>query len=156
MPSHPRPAAYGRFWFDARKVVAMADSAIDKRLRAEVGISQTMYLLLSVVDVDIGSFNQKEVASLLATTGATVSRQVEAAASHGYLVVSISETSRRDNVITLTPRGRQIVAAGDAVVLEESERLLGTVDADDFAVAMRTMAVVLKTAAARARDIAPA
>lgn len=152
MPPRPQPAHYGRFWFDARKVVAIVETAIDKRLRSELQISETMYLLLSAVDVDTGPFNQKQVADLLITTGATVSRQLEAGAASGYLVVTTSPSTRRENVITLTPRGRELVAAGDAIVLEESTRLLGGVDARDFAVAADVMATVSHSTAARQDD----
>ena len=74
-----------------------------------------------------GRFNQSDVAEYLGTTNATVSRQLDIGAKAGYLTVAVSPTSRRENTVTLTPAGEEAVAKGDAIVLDESQRLFGHV-----------------------------
>ena len=148
MERWPTPAEYGRFWFDARKLVTMTEAAFDRRLRAELGISQTLFLVLSVVQVEPGRFNQREVADYLGTTSATVSRQLDIGAQAGYLTVAVSANSRRENTVTLTRAGEEIVAKGDAIVLEESRRLFGGLSPADFAVAARVVSQVLGNASA--------
>ncbi len=91
----PTPTDYGRFWFQARKLVSVIELVIDRRLRRELGMSQTLFLVLSVIEVHPGDFNQQDVADYLATTAATVSRQLDIGARAGYLTVVVSPSSRR-------------------------------------------------------------
>lgn len=144
MSPTPSAADFGRYWFDTRKVVALTEAAIERRLRSEVGIGQTLYLVLSAVDVNDGVFNQKAVADVLGTTPATVSRQLDAAERAGYLTVRTSPSTRRENVISLTPSGREVVARGDEVAIAEARRVAGVVGDREFLAAAAAVSEMLK------------
>lgn len=141
---HIDPADYGRFWFETRKLVSLMDLALDRRFRAELGISQTQFMVLSAIQMLPGTFNQQEVADHLGTTSATVSRQLDAGAKAGYLTVAVSATSRRENVVTLTSRGEEMVEKGDILLLDETTRILAGVPADDLASTTRAVTAMLE------------
>ncbi len=153
MTDTPTPTDYGRFWFQARKLVSVIELVIDRRLRRELGMSQTLFLVLSVIEVHPGDFNQQDVADYLATTAATVSRQLDIGARAGYLTVVVSPSSRRENVVALTPSGQEMIEKGDAIVLEETRRVLGQVPPDDFAVAAGVITSMLRAAAPAEPDL---
>ncbi|WP_296394892.1 MarR family winged helix-turn-helix transcriptional regulator [Williamsia sp.] len=103
------------------------------------------YRVLSAVQVRGNGFNQRDVADMLGTTSATVSRQIESATNEGHLTVEVSTTSRRENNVRLTATGIDLVARGDAIIAEESEMILAGVDRADFTVAADTVQTMLDT-----------
>lgn len=120
-------AEYGRLWFDARKLVTVVERAFERRLQTELGIGTTLYLVLSVVQEQPGSINQRDVAELLGTTPATISRQLEVGTGSGLLVVTVSHASRRANDVALTAAGERAVERADAIIVEESGRLWSSI-----------------------------
>ena len=134
---------FGSFWFAAQKLVSLMERVVARRLRAELGIGSMQYRVLSAVQIRGKGFNQQDVADMLGTTAATVSRQIESATNEGYLTVGISTTSRRENNIHLTATGVDLVARGDSIIAEESEIILAGVDIGKFKIAADTVQKML-------------
>lgn len=118
---------------------------VARRLRAELGIGSMQYRVLSAVQVRGEGFNQQDVADLLGTTAATVSRQIESAAAEGYVIVEVSANSRRENNVQLTSAGVDLVAQGDEIIAQQSEILLAGVDAEKFRITVETVQKMLST-----------
>ncbi|GAB3672975.1 MarR family winged helix-turn-helix transcriptional regulator [Angustibacter aerolatus] len=125
---HANPAGATDFWFSARKAVSLMERIADRTARNELGIGFTQYLVLSVVDDRPGEFNQQAVADRLGLTKGTVSRQLELASAAGLLVRSPSPTSRRDWLISLTRKGRELVRLGAQTLPEAQGRVFAEVD----------------------------
>ena len=121
----------------------MTQRRMDQKLRAELGISQMQFMILSVVDVQPGEINQRTVADFLGTTSATVSRHLDMASQSGYLTVQVSPTSRRENTVALTDLGRDLLARADAIVEAEAQQVLSKISADDFSTAARVVTSML-------------
>lgn len=139
----PTGAEYGQFLFQAQRLAWMTQRRMDQKLRAELGISQMQFMILSVVDVQPGEINQRTVADFLGTTSATVSRHLDIASQSGYLTVQVSPTSRRENTVALTDLGRDLLARADAIVEAEAQQVLSKISADDFSTAARVVTSML-------------
>lgn len=134
---------FGPFWFSAQKLVSLMERIVARRLRAELGIGSMQYRVLSAVQIRGEGFNQQDVADMLGTTAATVSRQIESATNDGYLTVEVSANSRRENNVHLTAAGVNLVARGDVIIAEESEAILVNVDGEQFRVTVNTVQQML-------------
>ena len=141
-------AEYGRLWFDARKLVTMVERAFERRLQTELGIGTTLYLVLSVVQEQPGSLNQRDVAELLGTTPATISRQLEVGTGSGLLLVTVSHASRRANDVSLTAAGVRAVERADEIIVEESGRLWSSIPDHEITSATQIIGRILSAAAA--------
>ena len=137
------PPDFGDFWFSTQKLVALMERNVARRLRAELGIGSMQYRVLSAVQIQESDFIQQDVAEMLGTTSATVSRQIDAAASEGYVTVEVSASSRRENTVRLTAAGLALVSSGDAVLADESAKVLVSVDQRKFATTVQTIHAML-------------
>lgn len=134
---------FGPFWFSAQKLVSLIERVVARRLRTELGIGSMQYRVLSAVQIRGEGFNQQDVADMLGTTAATVSRQIESAVNEGHLEVGVSVNSRRENNVRLTTTGVDLVTQGDAIIAQESEALLAGVDGEMFTITANTVQKML-------------
>ena len=141
------PDAIAEFWFSMRKASSLMDRAGDRLFRGGLGIGLTQYMVLSVVDARPGQFNQQSVAQTLGITKAAVSRQIEMALAAGYLTTSVSNYSRRDNLVTLTPKGTRLVRTGDALLATELQRGFQSTNETDLQAALRALHTLIESIA---------
>ena len=120
-------------WLLARRTTAALERRGEAELQAKLGLSLSLFALLSTLDAHDCDLNQQEAADLLGLTKGSVSRQVESAVSAGLLEPGIGG-SRREKVQQLTPAGRG--------VLRKAYRVLGSI-APDSAAARAAAAVAL-------------
>lgn len=113
MPDDVTGPALVDLWLAARRVTASIEGLAERRLQDEFGVGLSLYALLATLESADCRVNQQEVADLLGVAKSSASRQVEAAVKAGYLTVRPSETSRRENVMTLTPAGSELVLRAD-------------------------------------------
>lgn len=139
------PAQIAEFWFAIRKVNAVIERSGDKLFREHLGIGLSQFLVLSVIDARPGQFNQQTVAETLGITKGTVSRQIELGQAAGYITVEVSPTSRRDNVVGLTPAGTAVVRKGDQVLAVEQRRAFGGTDGAALAAATTVLTTLTRT-----------
>ena len=102
-------------WYLARRAVHRLERTLDRELRVATGQPLSTYALLCALDEPLCA-NQQGIAEVLGLTKGSVSRQLDAAARAGLVTVTVSPTSRRDNVVTLTPAGADVVGRGREVV----------------------------------------
>lgn len=130
-------ATIADLWYLARRAVHRLERVMDRDLREAVGLPAATFALLRVLEEPTCA-NQQEIAELLGLTKGSVSRQVDAAAGAGLVVVEVSAMSRREKVVRLTTAGSAVVAKGQAVV----DRYELPADRGDLAVTLRTLAAV--------------
>jgi len=105
-----------RLWLLARRVSTQLERSAEAELRARLDLPLPLYALLTTLHSTDHGVNQQEVAELLGLAKSSVSRQIEAAARAGLVAVAPSTASRRENSVTLTAAGRELVVAADEIV----------------------------------------
>jgi DNA-binding MarR family transcriptional regulator len=131
-----------QLWLLTRRVAGLMDRSGEALLRPALGISMAQYLVLSVVDAHPGRINQQAVADRLGLTKGTVSRQIDAAVAAGLMSVETAAHNRRENVVSLTPAGTDLVRRGDAAFEREKAEALPAVAPDDMRTAIRVLAAL--------------
>lgn len=85
----------------------------DQHLGERIGIGRAMFLVLDMLDsARPGGITQQAIADHLGLTKAAVSRHIATARAQGWLRAIPSDTSRRENSVTLTAAGRALVKRG--------------------------------------------
>jgi DNA-binding MarR family transcriptional regulator len=133
------------FWFQIRTITSLMDRWGDRLFREELGIGLSQFLVLSVVDAHPGELNQQWVADRLGLTKGTVSRQIEAAVAAGFLGVTTSTTSRRQNSVTLTDAGTELVRRGDALMAKEQLVAFEGIEPADFTATLSLLGRFVET-----------
>lgn len=105
-------------WLLARRTTASLERRGEAELQSRLGLSLSLFALLSTLDAHDCDLNQQEAADLLGLTKGSVSRQVETAVTAGLLEPGTGG-SRREKVQQLTRRGRS--------VLREAYGILGSI-----------------------------
>jgi DNA-binding MarR family transcriptional regulator len=138
----PMPDDLATFWYLTRRVTGLMDRAGEALFQRELGISLAQFLVLSVVDARPGPMNQQQVADRLGLTKGTVSRQIDNAVSAGLMKVQPSPHSRRENTVTLTTAGTDLVRRGDTAFHQTRAATLPAVDPHDMDVAIRVLSAM--------------
>jgi DNA-binding MarR family transcriptional regulator len=130
------PDDLATLWFLVHRVAGLMDRAGEALFRRELGISLAQFL---VVDAYPGDLNQQAIADRLGLTKGTVSRQIDNAVTAGRMTVQVSERTRRENHIALTPAGQDLVRRGDALFRDAQRNVLPVIDDHDMAAALRVL-----------------
>lgn len=133
------PDDFATLWFLIRRVAGSMDRNGETLFRRELDISLAQFLVLSVVDAYPGDLNQQAIADRLGLTKGTVSRQIEGAVAAGWISVEVPRHNRRENWVTLTPAGTDLVRRGDALFDAARRPALGALDDDDLAATLRVL-----------------
>jgi len=84
----------------------------DQQLGERIGIGRAMFLVLDLLATGPDSVSQQAIADEIGLTKAAVSRHIATARARGWLSVGPSPGSRRENSVTLSPVGRELVNQG--------------------------------------------
>ncbi|WP_194904281.1 MarR family winged helix-turn-helix transcriptional regulator [Catenulispora rubra] len=151
----PMPDDLATLWYLTRRVAGLMDRAGEALFQRELGISLAQFLVLSVVDARPGPMNQQQVADRLGLTKGTVSRQIDNAVSAGLMEVQPSPHSRRENTLTLTTAGTELVRRGDTAFHQARAAVLPPADPHDMHAALRVLAAVNDALDPTAPDVPP-
>jgi DNA-binding MarR family transcriptional regulator len=135
----PLPDDLATLWYLVRRVAGLMDRTGEALFRRELDTSLAQFLVLSVVDAHPGPLNQQAVADRLGLTKGTVSRQIDIAVNAGLMSVQPSPHTRRENVVTLTNAGTDLVRRGDAMFEQARKTVLPHIAARDMATAVRVL-----------------
>jgi DNA-binding MarR family transcriptional regulator len=138
-------------WYLIRRVAGLLDRSGEALFQRELGISLAQFLVLSVVDAHPGPLSQQAVADRLGLTKGTVSRQIDSAVTAGWMTVRVSDRTRRENAVALTPAGTDLVRRGDAAFHQASATALPALDPHDAQTAIRVLAAMNETLDSTAR-----
>jgi DNA-binding MarR family transcriptional regulator len=112
----------GRFMFEL-------DRAADHLLQAQVGISYKRALFLLVLH-HTGTVTQHELAVALGYSDPAVSMMVVELAKDGYIQTTRSKTHGRKRLVTITPKGSEMVAQGRQLLDAHFDQLLAEAGVD--------------------------
>ena len=116
----------GKFMFEI-------DRAADQLLQVHVGISYRRFLFLTVLQFR-GTVTQHELAVALGYSDPAVSTMLVELAKAGYVQTKPSPEHGRKRLVTITPKGSEIVAQGRKVLDSHFDQLMiiANVDAKHY------------------------
>ena len=112
----------GKFMFEI-------DRAADQLLQVNVGISYRRFLFLTVLQYR-GTVTQHELAVALGYSDPAVSTMLVELAKVGYIQTKPSPEHGRKRLVTITPKGSEIVAQGRKVLDAHFDQLMILADVD--------------------------
>jgi DNA-binding MarR family transcriptional regulator len=112
----------GKFMFEI-------DRAADQLLQTHVGISYSRFLFLTVLQ-HCGTVTQHELAVALGYSDPAVSMMLVELAKDGYIQTAPSPEHGRKRLVTITPKGSEVVAQGRQVLDSHFDQLMVIADVD--------------------------
>ena len=117
-------ARVGRFsdssCYQLHRLVTELTKTAERELRAASGMSFSQFLVLQAL-LEKGELNQAEISDYVGVTPAVMTKQVDYLSAAGWLVRKHSTTDRRQQVISLSARGRQLAEQLSRQILDEVE-----------------------------------
>ena len=112
----------------------------DQQLGQQVGTGRAMFLVLDMLEYSgPGGVTQQAIADHLGLTKAAVSRHIATARARGWLHASPSAASRRQNSVTLTTAGRELVKQARRHRAESERQVTGALGAAELHRAARIL-----------------
>lgn len=111
------------------KLVFELDRAADQLLQKHVGISYKRALFLFVLQ-DRGTITQHELAIALGYSDPAISAMLLELAKDGYIKTAKSPEHGRKRLVTITPKGSEVVARGVNLVGSQFDRLMESAGVD--------------------------
>jgi DNA-binding MarR family transcriptional regulator len=112
----------GKFMFEI-------DRAADQLLQEHTGISYRRFLFLTVLQYR-GTVTQHELAVALGYSDPAVSAMLVELAREGYIQTAPSPEHGRKRLVTITPKGSEVVAQGRQLLDEHFDQLMVIADVD--------------------------
>jgi DNA-binding MarR family transcriptional regulator len=101
---------YSEFGYYLHQAVSLVDKKGDDLFRKELGISLRQFSLLRLFDTSKAILpSQQVIADRLGIAKSAVSRHIDVARTNGWIQVETSMSSRRQNTLTLTPQGNELL-----------------------------------------------
>jgi DNA-binding MarR family transcriptional regulator len=111
------------------KLVWEMNRAADQLLRTHVGISYKRALFLFVLHQH-GTITQHELAVALGYSDPAVSTMLVELAKDGYIETTPSKAHRRKRLVTITPKGRQVITQARGLLDSHFDQLMVTAAVD--------------------------
>jgi DNA-binding MarR family transcriptional regulator len=105
------------------KLMFEIDRAADQLLQTQVGISYRRFLFLTVLRHS-GTVTQHELAVALGYSDPAVSTMLVELAREGYIQTTKSPEHARKRLVTITPKGNEVVAQGRQLLDLHFDQLL--------------------------------
>ncbi len=105
------------------KLMLEMDRAADNLLRSQMGISYNRLLFLVVLQY-CGTITQHELAVALGYSDPAVSMMLLELARESYITTTPSPQHKRKRLVSLTPKGSEIVVQGRQLLDSHLERLM--------------------------------
>ena len=111
------------------KLMFEMDRAADHLLQTQVSISYSRFLFLTVLQHS-GTVSQHELAVALGYSDPAVSTMLVELAKDGYIRTTPSPEHGRKRLVTITPKGNEVVAQGRQLLDSHFDQLMLIADID--------------------------
>lgn len=111
------------------KLMFEMDRAADQLLQTQVSISYSRFLFLTVLQHS-GTVSQHELAVALGYSDPAVSTMLVELAKDGYIRTTPSPEHGRKRLVTITPKGNEVVAQGRQLLDSHFDQLMLIADID--------------------------
>lgn len=137
----PQPSdPYSEFGYYIHRVASLLDKRGDALFHSELGISLRQFLLLRLIEMGAAQMpSQQLIADRLGIAKSAVSRHIDIARRKGWIEVEVSAQSRRQNSVTLTPAGQQLLAEAKTLIEESELQGFADLPAADVKATIRTL-----------------
>ena len=115
------------------KIARVANSLereVETELKVSFALTFSQFRVLNGL-LALGEASQRELATNLEVTPAVVTRQAEALGARGLVAQKPNPRSKRENVLTLTPKGEQAVFDASKVIAERQKALMAPLSLKD-------------------------
>jgi DNA-binding MarR family transcriptional regulator len=134
-------ASYEALLTTLHRVDLLSRRVADQQLTRHVGVGRAVFLILDLLnDTGPAGIAQRTIADRIGSTKAAVSRHIATAQRHGLLDATPSANSRRENTITITPAGRELVNRGRQHRSEASREATTALGRQEIEAATHTLA----------------
>jgi len=116
---------------------------VENELKVSFALTFSQFRVLNGL-FTLGEASQRELASNLEVTPAVVTRQAEALGSRGLVVQRPNPRSKRENLLSLTPKGERAVFEAAAAISERQKRFFEPLSLRDETAFERGIDVLLK------------
>ncbi|HEY1644878.1 MAG TPA: MarR family winged helix-turn-helix transcriptional regulator [Candidatus Saccharimonadales bacterium] len=136
---------YSEFGYYIHRVVMLLDKRGEELFRTELGISLRQFLLLRLIEADAKHApSQQLITDRLGIAKSAVSRHIDIAREKGWIEVSTSETSRRQNSLSLTKEGKALLTKAKALIEQSENEGFGDVPEADVEATLRVLQSLYK------------
>ena len=108
-------------------IASTVERQSDQILQEQLGISFAQYKVLWVLQVHPNVL-QKELASSLAQTEASITRQIQLLRNKGLITTTRNERNRREHITVVTTKGNQIVEVALKLLARQYDQTLSSLD----------------------------
>ena len=129
------------------KIARVANSLereVENELKVSYKLTFSQFRVLNGL-LALGEVSQRELARSLDVTPAVVTRQAEVLGVRGLVQQKANPRSRRENVLTLTPKGEQAVHDAAKAIVERQTALLEPLSVKDETAFERMIDVLSKS-----------
>ena len=87
----------------------------DQILQEQLGIGMSQFRILQTLQTNV-AIQQKQVASILGLTEASVSRQTKIMLIKGMIYTEVNPQNRREHLMAISPKGERLLEAGAQII----------------------------------------
>jgi DNA-binding MarR family transcriptional regulator len=128
------------------KIVRAANSLereVENELKVSFALTFSQFRVLNGL-LTLGEASQRELATSLEVTPAVVTRQAEALSSRGLVVQRPNPRSKRENMLSLTPKGERAAFEAAEAIAEKQKQLFEPLSLRDETAFERAIDIILK------------
>lgn len=125
------------------RVISGLEREVENELKVSFKLTFSQFRVLNGL-LALGEASGRELAKALDVTPAVVTRQVDALGSRGLVEVKANPRSKRENILSLTPKGEQAVHDASKVIEEKQKALFANLSLKDETAFERAIEVLSK------------
>lgn len=135
----PQPSQARAIVYYIQHLAVLINRQSDQVLQEQLGIGLSQFRILQVVSTN-PSIQQKQIASLLGQTEASISRQIKLMLGRGLIAIEPGPQDRREHLTVLLPKGERLLEAGTRVVAQYHEPALASLKPKEQDALLRLLA----------------
>ena len=112
------------------RVISGLEREVENELKVSFKLTFSQFRVLNGL-LALGEASQRELAGSLEVTPAVVTRQAEALSLRGLVLAIPNPRSKRENILSLTPKGEQAVYEAAAVIAERQKTIFAKMSLKD-------------------------
>jgi DNA-binding MarR family transcriptional regulator len=112
------------------RVISGLEREVENELKVSFKLTFSQFRVMNGL-LALGEASGRELADSLEVTPAVVTRQIEALGSRGLVTSKANPRSKRENILSLTPKGEQAVVDASAVIAEHQKAIFANLSVKD-------------------------
>lgn len=126
------------------RIALVLEREVENELKVSFELTFSQFRVLNGL-LAIGDASQQQLASALEVTPAVVTRQAEVLSSRGLVTQKANPKSKREKILSLTPKGEGAVYDASKVIQERQKLLFADLSLKDETAFVRGIEALMKT-----------